>query len=137
MTMGRWGQDPAEIGLVEESQAFLDGRYAELAASSGETRVPVWAWMNLLAHGTEAELRVTASQLLVTQGWRQARAFVAGEVIDVIDAGLMSLSQVQRDILVPLELDVLSCQTANQWTPAQLVSGLLGVLPNRDTRAHR
>lgn len=134
--MGLWRQDPAEIALVEESQAFLDGRYAELAASSDE-RVPVWAWMNLLAHGTEAELRIAASQLLVAEGWRQARAFLAGEVVNVIDAGLMPLSQVQRDILVPLELDILSCPTANQWTPAQLVSGLLGVLPNRYTRAHR
>ena len=89
--------------------------------------------MNLLAHGTEAEIRTAASQLLAAEGWRQGRAFVAGEVIDVIDAGLRSLSQVQRDILVPLELDVLSCQSANQWTPAQLVSGLLGVLPHRDT----
>src|SRR5690606_13962058 len=52
MTMGWWRQDPAEIALVEETQAFLDGRYAEFAASCGDTRVPVWAWMNLLAHGT-------------------------------------------------------------------------------------
>lgn len=129
-------RDPAEAALVEECQAFLEGRYAELAATSDEP-VPVWAWMNLLAHGTEAELRDAAAGLADGDSWRQARAFLAGEVLEVLSTGRITLAQLQYDVLVPLELDVLDCRCSNRWTPAQLVRGLLGILPAGGTSSRR
>lgn len=129
-------RDPAAAALIEECQAFLDGSFAELVEASGVT-VPVWAWLNLLAHGTMTELRDEADALGEGDRWRQARAFLAGEVIEVIDTARMPLTQLQHDVLVPLELDVLDSRWSNRWTPAQLVRGVLGVLPDRDTKIHR
>ena len=128
--------DPAETALVEECQAFLDGAYAEVANAS-EAPIPVWAWMNLLAHGTEVELRGAADALGEGDSWRQARAFLAGELLEVVGKGGVTLMHLQHEVLVPLELDVLDCRGSNRWTPAQLVRGLLGVLPGRDTSMHR
>lgn len=132
----RLRRDPAETALVEACEAFLEGTYVELMDASGAS-VPVWAWMNLLAHGTEAELRAAADALGEGDSWQQARSFLAGELLEIIDAGHLALAQLQHDVLVPLELDILDCRCSNGWTPAQLVRGLLGVLPGRATRAHR
>jgi hypothetical protein len=38
-----------------EAEAFLGGTYAEHLISHGR-RVPSWAWLNRVAHGTEADL---------------------------------------------------------------------------------
>ena len=130
------GRIPAETALAEECQAFLDGTYAELAYAS-DAPVPVWAWMNLLAHGTEAELRDAARALGEGDSWHQARAFLAGEVLEAIGPPHLTLVQLQHDVLVPLELDLLDCQCSNRWTPAQLVRGQTGVLPNRGTPTGR
>ena len=100
-------RDPDDIALVEGSEAFLAGSYVELCESRGKA-VPVWAWMNLLAHGTEDQLRAVTVQ---HHGglWHRARRLVAIELVDLIAAGRVSLSEFQREVLVPLELDVMSC----------------------------
>lgn len=125
-------QDPAAAVLIDECQAFLDGRFAELAGA-GEGAVPVWAWLNLLAHGTEAELRAAARVLADEVGWAQARSFLAGEVIDVVDSGRATLTELQRDVLLPLELDVVGVRTG-RWTPGRLVRGVLALLPSTHAR---
>ena len=133
----RWRErSTSAAGLVEECEAFIDGQAAELAGAWG-VPVPVWAWMNLLAHGTEDELRDEAAALPGSDRWRQARAFVAGELVDLIDAGRVSLAEFQREVLMPLELDVMSCRAADQWSPGQLAAGLLDALPERSTRARQ
>jgi hypothetical protein len=123
-------QDSDALALIDECQAFLDGRFAQLAGVDGGY-VPVWAWLNLLAHGTEAELRAAADRLAEEVGWAQAAAFLAGELIDVVDAGRATLAELQHDILVPLELDVLNAKTTGLWTPGRLVRGVLRILPTR------
>jgi hypothetical protein len=128
--------DPEAAGLVEECEAFLAGTYAELCESRGE-RVPVWAWMNLLAHGTEEQLRTNVVPHTSGSHWHQARRFLAGELLDASTSGRVSLADLQRDVLVPIELDVLSCRGADQWQPGQLVSGLLDALPDERSRRQR
>jgi hypothetical protein len=133
-----WWRDrsTSAAGMVEECEAFIDGRAAELAGARGAP-VPVWAWMNLLAHGTEDDLRYEATAPPGSDRWRQARAFVAAELVDRIDSGRVSLAEFQRDVLMPLELDVMSCRAADQWSPGQLAGGLLAALPDRSSRARR
>ncbi len=123
-------QDPEALTLIDECQAFLDGRFAELAGADGGY-VPVWAWLNQLAHGTEVELRSASAGLAERTGWAQATAFLAGELLDIVDSGRMSLADLQHDILVPLELDVLNARTTGLWTPGRLVRGVLRILPPR------
>jgi hypothetical protein len=125
--------------LIEECEAFLSGRYVELCEFRGDA-VPVWAWLNLLAHGTDDDLRTVAAQRASADRWRQARTFLAGELLDLVDlagAGGPSLPLLQRDALVPFELDLISCPGASAWQPRILVSGLLGVLPGKPGRRSR
>ena len=132
------GEALAEDGeaLAEECVAFLAGGYVE-SCEGGQNPVPVWAWMNVLAHGTEAELRAAALDRPHDDPGHQARAFVAGELIDLIDAGCLDLETFQREVLVPLELDVMACPASSLWRPAELVSGLLGAVPTKPRGAHR
>jgi hypothetical protein len=119
-----------EEALVEECESFLAGDYVTACERRGQP-VPVWAWMNVLAHGTELELRAAAANRPPEDEGRQALAFVAGELVELIEDGRVDLETFQREVLVPLELDVLACPSTTQWTPGQLVSGLLGTLPAR------
>jgi hypothetical protein len=128
--------DPEAAELVEDCEAFLDGLYAELCESRGAP-VPVWAWMNLLAHGTEEQLRTCVIPHPSGSAWHQARRFLACELLDATTGGRTSLAELQRDVLVPIELDVLSCPGADHWQPGQLVSGLLGALPDKRSRPRR
>jgi hypothetical protein len=50
-----------------------------------------------------------------------------------VDAGA-SLAQLQRGLLVPLELEIMSDEKALRWNPRQFVASVLGVLPEEDRR---
>jgi hypothetical protein len=128
--------DPDAAALVEECEAFLSGTYVELCEARGEP-VPVWAWMNLLAHGTEDQLRAAMIQHPSAGRWRHARGFLAGELLDRVDAAQLLLPEFQAGVLVPLELEMLECADANRWQPGRLVSGLLDALPERRNRQRR
>lgn len=134
--MVRSRRTPPRDGLAEECTAFLIGRYADLLSTDGMP-VPVWAWLNLLAHGTQDELRRAACDLATCDGWAQARAFMAGEVCDAIDSGPAILDQLQRHVLVPLELEVAACPSASRWSSPQLVGRLVSELPESSSRTGR
>lgn len=103
----------AEIGAAFE--ALLEGRYVEYLERRGD-RIPAWTWTNLLAHGTEEAIRRVATTrprpFGVVNVWRRARVYLASEVLDAAElAG--SLARVQREVLVPLELDLVA------WSPTK------------------
>src|SRR4051812_6855776 len=56
--------EPAEAApsdsLAAECEAFLAGRYAAHAGALG-ARVPVWAWVNVLAHASEDGIAALAA----------------------------------------------------------------------------
>jgi hypothetical protein len=57
---GRRDEQRAAAELDSEAAAFLVGRLAERPqVSTGD--VPVWAWTNLLAHGSEGDLRAESA----------------------------------------------------------------------------
>lgn len=114
--------------LAEECEAFLEGRIAELCADRGDP-VPVWAWLNLLAHGTAEEVGAVVLRDRHADRWRQARAYVAGELLDHVEAAGEELLAFQQRVLVPLELDVVACPAAARWTPGQMFGALLRTLP--------
>lgn len=128
--------DPAATQLVAECEAFLSGRYADDLMEAHEA-VPAWTWLNLLAHGSEAELRGAASAgAVMLSNWSRARSFLAGEVLDRVDIGAVTLDALQRDVLIPLELD-LAAHDPRWLRPSQLVAAVLEALPDRSTRRHR
>src|SRR5262245_18668865 len=119
--------DPFGRALVDECEWYLSGAFAEHCAA--DEQVPAWAWMNLLAHGEESELRALATDRAVDDEGRQALRYVAAELLDLAADGYLDLAMYQRDVLVPLELDMFACPTFREWSAAQLASGLLTLLP--------
>jgi hypothetical protein len=105
-------------GLVGDCEAFLRGNLAERLIERGAD-VPVWAWMNVLAHGTEDDVR---SVRCVRGGdqWEAARSYLATEVLELVSAD-RPLVEVQRDLLVPLEEGLASRVDVSSWSAHQLV----------------
>lgn len=133
----RWsGTNRAARALVEECEALLSGTYVELCEWRGDP-VPVWAWINLLAHGTADQLRAVTIQHARGGRWYHARDFLAGELLDRADAGRLRLPEFQQDVLVPLELELMSCRGVNRWQPGQLADITLRALSAKRSRESR
>jgi hypothetical protein len=109
---GLKGFDP---DLAAGLEALLSGAYVEYLEHRGDY-VPPWAWTNLLAHAGEDRLRRAATSrdqaFRRNDLWRQARSYLAGEVLDSADR-TGSLSALQSEALVPLELDLV------WWIPSR------------------
>ncbi len=104
-----------------ECEAFLNGTLAEYWDEKGVI-VPVWAWMNLLAHGTEEQINEMVAHpsrpRRAVRNWRIARSYLATEVLDLVDAHF-TLRDMQSTILVPLELEMAARPEVGRWTPRQ------------------
>jgi hypothetical protein len=124
--------------LAGECEAFLTGTYAERAVQRGGDP-PVWAWTNLLAHGGETQLvdeaRGHAKDVLPSRRWREARAYLATELLARARRGT-SIARLQREVLVPLELQLASRPGVQCWQPQEWVTAVLAAL-DEHRQAHR
>lgn len=105
-------QSPETSVLVRECSAFLTGTLAREHAEHREL-VRDWEWINLLAHGSPAQLVAIARDRLLPpptnpydERWHGAVAFLAGELLRVARDGAMTLEDMQHDVLIPLELEM-------------------------------
>ena len=121
-------------GLGNEAEAFLRGTYAEYLEALGR-RVPSWAWLNCLAHGTEADLSALAGGGHPEDGattgstdWHRMVSFLASDLLTMARATDQTVSALQRDVLIPLELDLAGEDNHRRRSPAQLVSVTLAAL---------
>jgi hypothetical protein len=107
--------------LATECVAFLNGTLAEYWDEKGLV-VPVWAWMNLLAHGSEALIGDSVwhpyRPRRASRSWRIARTYLAYQVMDVTEADF-TLEDLQASLLVPLELELAARDDVSRWTPRQ------------------
>lgn len=101
--------------LVSECEAFLRGRYAETLVAR-DADVPVWAWTNLLAHGSETDLRVAASNapLGARTTFADARAQLAAHLLDAAGPDC-TLEELQTAVLAPLELNLARRPAVEHW----------------------
>lgn len=117
---------PPRGSLASEAEAFLRGELAERLEERGAP-TPVWAWTNVLAHGTEDALRrATAQQwpgAVANATWHRVRAFLATEVLAVARRR-GPLATLQRTVLVPLELDLAARPGVRRWGPRQLAGAV-------------
>jgi hypothetical protein len=117
------GQDTDYGTIALECAAFLEGSLVEYWDDRG-MEVPVWAWMNLLAHGTAREIGECFIRPDKPRGsnrsWRVARSYLAYEVLDVTDLEF-TLAQLQSSVLIPLELEMATRAEVCAWTPRQWV----------------
>jgi hypothetical protein len=118
--------------IALECEAFLDGTLAEYWDDKGMD-VPVWAWMNMLAHGSarrigECVLRPSRPRP-ASRSWRVARSYLAYEVLDLTDLEF-TLAELQSTVLVPLELEMAARADVAAWTPRQWVDLVEDALRN-------
>jgi hypothetical protein len=123
--------------ILPELEALLRGTYVEYLERRGHD-VPPWAWINLLAHGTDEALRRASRtrrrRFWNINVWRHARGYLAGEVIDAAQrAG--SLDDIQTTVLIPLELEHLGTPPSRRTSPGQWAASILTAIErNKTTR---
>ena len=125
---GDQSQGAGGTPLADEAEAFLNGTYLAHLASIGRA-APGWAWINPLAHGTRNQLVALAqpaargSGVVARDAWDKALAFLAHELLK-LTARDVSLIEVQRTILVPLELE-LAARRGRNLNRDEIVTTLL------------
>jgi hypothetical protein len=118
------GEQDTPYGTIAlESEAFLLGSLVEYRDDKG-MEVPVWAWMNRLAHGTASQISecvIHSDEPRRAGGsWRVARSYLAFEVLGLTDLEL-TLAELQSSVLIPLELEMAARPDVAGWTPRQWV----------------
>lgn len=116
--------------LVAECEQMLAGHTAGVLARDGAP-VPTWAWINLLAHGSELEIRAIARTRPAGDGWLEAQGYLASEMMALVEAGCTTLAELQRDVVLPIELEAMGSGDAGEPSPPQLI---LRVLSGLDAR---
>jgi len=126
----------SEAAVAAGCEAFLTGTLAEYWERQGST-VPVWAWTNLLAHGS-ADLIVEsitcpARSSRVVRSWRTARSSMGNLLLEIAD-GPRRLRTLQSEILIPLELEMATLPAVREWTPRQWAAAVDWAIRNQPTR---
>ena len=120
-----WRAGTAARELIDECMAFLDGGYVE-HLERRHVPVPVWAWTNLLAHGTERSLRraIVSASKRREETWPLCQAYLAGSVLSAApDFG--DLRGLQSSVLVPLELRLSALPAVESWPPGEWVNTVM------------
>ena len=131
-----------EQELVTECEAFLTGRFPEYLVDHGRL-VPVWAQVNKLAHGSEDDIEADAaghdSPVTASGGtqWQAAMSFLAQELISEATRRRVSVAELQRSILVPLELELFKTRLRSTMTLPIFVSTVRGALVEQSVHAGR
>lgn len=119
--------------ISQECEAFLNGTLAEFWDDRGVV-VPVWAWTNLLAHGSEALITETIARPYrnrrVTRSWRIARAYLAYELLDLVDPEF-TLEDMQAAVLVPIEVQMSASPQVSRWSSRQWVEAVDDAIRNQ------
>lgn len=122
-------RDSADVqvgpSVGEECEEFLAGHLTEYLTVVGRP-IPGWAWLNRVAHVRRDELILLASGGFPTDppAWRRALACLARAVLDQgeVDGGL---DEIQRRLLIPLELQLIGEPGGNTLSPSQLIDRVL------------
>jgi hypothetical protein len=101
--------DVDNTDFADECEAFLAGRWAETREDTTRP-LPMWAWLNPIAHGDLEQVRALAAVVDPPSGPERLQAAVAQAVLGALPA--TELPRVQREVLVPLELRLLGSPTS-------------------------
>jgi hypothetical protein len=130
-----------ERELVAECEAFFSGQYAQYLDNENRP-IPVWAWLNVLAHGSEDDITALAAgepprrTFPETAVWHQALAFLAQELMSQAARRGRPVADLQCSTLVPLELELAGRRAPSSVEPAMFVSSVLSALAQHPTGRH-
>jgi hypothetical protein len=128
--------DRAARLLVAEVEAFLSGSYEDLLRHRGD-EIPLWAQMNSCAHGRLASLRGVLASSSADRYyfgdrwelmWRRTKRTFAQQLLDEVQGDEQRLFDLQRRVLVPLELELIAEEAAGDLSPLKLVRSLRAAL---------
>ena len=116
--------------LISDAEAFLSGDY-ENHVRRHDRRVPGWARLNRFAHGDLRIVRRARRPFAATksaafadwpeEAWRSAQRIVASELLALVGDSPGLLLQLQRSVLVPLELELIGAEAKSHLTALELV----------------
>ncbi|HEY5271801.1 MAG TPA: hypothetical protein VIJ34_01055 [Acidimicrobiales bacterium] len=108
----RFGPRHGDSILVSEAEQFLSGSLLDVAFESGGD-VPAWVWLSAITHGDAALLAHAKNWLSDHQGarpelngWGRVLQHLTTRLLETSEAMGCPASDLQRDLLVPLELAV-------------------------------
>lgn len=117
--------------LIEESVAFLSGRYGDFLMAH-KRPIPAWAWINRLSHGGLDDIRALATHD-PGPGPAAVVADLAAQLVSLVETQHVSLASIQSRILIPLEMrlaDMRSTQGPQDAREmAQLLKDAMGGIP--------
>jgi hypothetical protein len=118
----------------DELAAYRMGRYADYLIQRG-AEVPLWAWLNGVAEGSEV---LVASLALAEgsprgapvelRGWYLARKTIAEEVLATLSVEGGTLAQLQEAVLVGLQLELAAAGEQTEVGPDELACLTLDAL---------
>ena len=117
--------------LAEETEAFLSGRLVEHYLERG-IEVPAWAWLNAVAHRSDAQL---AAMVMAgrpervpraLERWYDARLTLAVVVLDLARYSHEDITNLQHDALIPLEIHLAGARLEPQVLVERAVDALRG-----------
>ena len=118
-TCGSRGE-PTDV--VKECEAFVLGHSHELLLGSHQ-RIPIWAYVNPLAHAERAEVARLASLSRNRNGQFAFLSYLAFELLLWAGEGEETLKRLQHDVLVPLELALLDNRRSSDLRELSRVIG--------------
>jgi hypothetical protein len=116
----------ATKSVTGEAVAVLNGRAWRFRDSPHVGDSPhvalAWVHLNQLAHADFRTLRRVANQVVLCEDWTGVTATLAAEMLDLAGGKEGQLLRLQRECLIPLELDLLACgHSATRWGPGLLL----------------
>jgi len=119
--------------VCEEARRLLSG--GSLAAYRRQRGAPPWVALNVVAH---ADLAVLKELIANRSGrhpasWEAAAAYLASETMSVATTE-HALRDVQCDVLIPLELELLSGSRRSPATPLELTTLVMVAITDHRVR---
>ena len=115
-------------GLGDECEAWLAGTWAEYLAGRGEP-APRWAWLNQVAHASEKAVRaMTRLPAVSNDEWFRLRGCVAESLIKEAAEKRVSVAELQRSVLLPIEDALFHDETLYRFGNPELMVRILAAL---------
>ena len=124
-------------GLGDECEAWLAGTWAEYLADHDEP-VPPWAWVNKLAHAPEKLVRsMTRMPATNDDEWFLLRGCVAEALIKEASSKGVSVADLQRSVLLPIESALFQNETLYRYGNPELMVRILAALHHPSAQPER